>query len=262
MQNWVETTIENSVAHLRFVRGGSNALDPSYITQINQALLSIVSNNALQALVITSKGKAFSVGGDLSFFAANLNTFTVDLDYAIRQLNEAIELLAGLPIPVVVGIHGGVGGGSLGFLGVADFVIAAPNTRFATGYADIGLCSDGGNSWFLPHLVGMRRAKELLLDNRSLDADTALEWGLINRIECIDNLEEACLEKAQQMVARSAYGLGQMKQLLTCSVGQSLSAQLQAERQAMVSCAAQANIKAKISVFSALKNKQANKLIL
>ena len=79
-------------------------------------------------------------------------------------------------------VHGAVAGGGLGLIYVADIVLAAEGTRFATGFAGLGVSGDGGSTWFLPRLVGARRAAELYFSQRVLDADEALEWGLITRI--------------------------------------------------------------------------------
>jgi 2-(1,2-epoxy-1,2-dihydrophenyl)acetyl-CoA isomerase len=78
---------------------------------------------------------------------------------------------------VVAAVHGAVAGGGLGLIYVADVVIAAEGTRFATGFSGLGLSGDGGGTWFLPRLVGMRRAAELYFEQRVLDADEAAAGG-------------------------------------------------------------------------------------
>src|SRR5207247_7875387 len=84
---------------------------------------------------------------------------------------------------------GGAGGGGLGLMYVADIVVAAEDARFALGYGALGLTADGGNTWFLPRMVGMRRAQELFLLNRRLTAQEALDFGLVSRLAPSDSVE-------------------------------------------------------------------------
>ncbi len=77
----------------------------------------------------------------------------------IDSYHLAIERLTSIDAPVVARARGGAGGGGLGPMYVADIVVAAEDARFALGYGALGLTADGGNTWFLPRMVGMRRAQ-------------------------------------------------------------------------------------------------------
>src|SRR4029450_8101913 len=87
-----------------------------------------------------------------------------------------------LAAPVGCAVRGGAGGGGLALMYVADIVVAAEDARFALGYGALGLTADGGNTWFLPHMVGMRGAQELFLLNRRLTAQEAVAFGLVSRL--------------------------------------------------------------------------------
>ncbi|MBR1236375.1 enoyl-CoA hydratase/isomerase family protein [Bradyrhizobium sp. AUGA SZCCT0182] len=91
----------------------------------------------------------------------------------------AIERLTSIDAPVVAAVRGGAGGGGLGLMYVADIVVAAEDARFALGYGALGLTADGGNTWFLPRMVGMRRAQE------------ALAFGLVSRLRPSDAVERS-----------------------------------------------------------------------
>jgi enoyl-CoA hydratase/carnithine racemase len=101
----------------------------------------------------------------------------------LRELTDlyhlALNRLTRIDAPVVCAVRGAAAGGGLGLVHVADVVIAAEDSKFALGYAAVGLAADGGNTWFLPRVVGMRRAQQLLLLNRVLTGPEALEWGLV-----------------------------------------------------------------------------------
>ena len=130
----------------------------------------------VRAVLIAGNGPNFTVGGDLGLFAG---TAREQLPNRLRRMIDsyhlAIERLTSIDAPVVAAVRGGAGGGGLGLLYVADIVVAADDARFALGYGALGLTADGGNTWFLPRMVGMRRAQELFLLNRRLTAQEALD---------------------------------------------------------------------------------------
>jgi 2-(1,2-epoxy-1,2-dihydrophenyl)acetyl-CoA isomerase len=103
---------------------------------------------------------------------------------------------------VVAAVHGAVAGGSIGVMSAADMVIAAQGTKFNLAYARIGASPDVGNSWFLPRLVGTRKALEWLLLSDDFDADAALACGLVNQVVPAAELRAV----ADQLVARLLAG--------------------------------------------------------
>jgi enoyl-CoA hydratase/carnithine racemase len=107
-------------------------------------------------------------------------------------------------------VRGGAGGGGLGLLYAADIVVAADDARFALGYGALGLTADGGNTWFLPRMVGMRRAQELFLLNRRLTAQEALAFGLVSRLAPNDAVETEAATLAATLAAgpTRAFGAG------------------------------------------------------
>ena len=148
-----------------------------------EAATQIAERSDVRAVLIAGNGPNFTVGGDLGLFAG---TAREQLPNRLRRMIDsyhlAIERLTSIDAPVVAAVRGGAGGGGLGLLYVADIVVAADDARFALGYGALGLTADGGNTWFLPRMVGMRRAQELFLLNRRLTAQEALAFGLVSRL--------------------------------------------------------------------------------
>ena len=148
-----------------------------------EAATQIAERSDVRAVLIAGNGPNFTVGGDLGLFAG---TTREQLPNRLRRMIDsyhlAIERLTSIDAPVVAAVRGGAGGGGLGLLYVADIVVAADDARFALGYGALGLTADGGNTWFLPRMVGMRRAQELFLLNRRLTAQEALAFGLVSRL--------------------------------------------------------------------------------
>lgn len=124
-------------------------------------------------------------------------------------------------------------GGGLGLIYVANIVIAAEGTKFATGFGGLGLSGDGGGTWFLPRLVGARRAAELYLGARVLEATEAAAWGLITRVVRPQDLTAEAEAAARQLAACLTRAFGEIRTLLRRSSEASLGDQLLAETAAL-----------------------------
>ena len=180
----------------------SNAIDESLASDLWRASNALATAADFDALLIGGAGPRFSVGGDLRY----LNT----LDDAVRGttilamteiFHDALKALHRLDAPIVLAARGAVAGGALGFLGVADIVLIAPNTVFAVGSRANGLPLDGGVSWVLPRLIGARRAAEMYFEERVVTAEEAVEWGLATRIVPDNELDESARQLIEHLVA-------------------------------------------------------------
>jgi 2-(1,2-epoxy-1,2-dihydrophenyl)acetyl-CoA isomerase len=250
MARRAELTVEDTVAHLRLVRAGAgNAIDPDMVRALEDVVARCASDAEVRALLISAEGRAFTVGGDLDHFAARLNRLPEELDEMIASYHATLLRLAELPVPVVCAVHGGVGGGGLGLLWCADVVLAADDAKLATGFARLGLSGDGGSSWWLPRLVGMPRARELLVRGRVLSAAEAADWGLVSRVVPRDRLEEEARTVAQELAVGPTAALAEMRRLLARSGSAPLAEGLAAEREACVRCGATADAREGIAAF-------------
>jgi 2-(1,2-epoxy-1,2-dihydrophenyl)acetyl-CoA isomerase len=246
----VEVVVAGGVAHLRLVRvDARNAIDASMVAGLAAATAAIEGDAAVRAVLISAAGPAFTVGGDLAHFAADLDRLAPELDDLITVYHATLVRLAGLPVPIVCAVHGAAAGGGLGLLWCSDVVIAADDAVLATGFGELALSGDGGSSWFLPRLVGMRRAKEMTLFNRVLKADEALEWGLVTRVVPGDQLEAEARETATRLAAGPTVAYGEIRRLLLRSLSADLADQLEAERQAIIRCGETADAREGITAF-------------
>lgn len=126
----------------------------------------------------------------------------------------------------------------MGLLYCADIVLAADNLKIAMGFGSIGLSMDGANSWFLPRLVGMRRAAEMYFEGRVLNANEALEWGLVTRVVPLAELQEQALSCANRLASGPTRAYGEVRRLYRESLGATLAEQLGAETEALSRTAA------------------------
>lgn len=212
-----------------------NAIDERMAADLAEAATRIAERTDVRAVLIAGNGANFTVGGDLGLFAG---TAREQLPNRLRRMIDAyhlaIERLTGIDAPVVAAVRGGAGGGGLGLMYVADIVVAAENARFALGYGALGLTADGGNTWFLPRMVGMRRAQELFLLNLRLTAQEALAFGLVSRLAPDDQVENEAATLAAKLAAGPTRAFGAVRRMLRQSFETGLSDQLDAERESIV----------------------------
>ena len=136
----------------------------------------------MRCIVVTGAGRAFCAGGDVKDFVDNLERIGVHVKELTTYLHGTVSRFCRSDKPVIMAINGVAAGGGLSFALSGDLVVAAESARFTMAYSKIAATPDGSSSYFLPRLVGMRRAMELYFTNRVLSAREALEWGLVTRV--------------------------------------------------------------------------------
>ncbi|TDC99509.1 enoyl-CoA hydratase [Saccharopolyspora terrae] len=236
----VDFRITDGIGEIRLNRPAErNALDQAVADDLYEVALRCASDSGIRALLISGNGPAFTVGGDISVFAdAGEGELPAVLRRMTTPYHEALRIFSQLEAPIVTAVHGAVAGGGLGLLYVADIAFAAEGTKFATGFTSLGLSGDGGNSWFLPRLVGPRRAAELYFEQRVLEAAEAAEWGLVSHVVTADVLEERARSAAQRLAQGPIRAYGEIRRLLRDSWSSTLSQQLVAETEAIGRAAA------------------------
>jgi 2-(1,2-epoxy-1,2-dihydrophenyl)acetyl-CoA isomerase len=250
--------VADGVATLRLNRPDQgNAINEEMAADLEEAATRIAESSGVRAVIIAGNGSNFTLGGDVNLFAG---TPREQLPHRLRRMidgyHKAIERLTSIDAPVVAAVRGAAAGGGLGLLYVADIVIAADDTRFALGYGALGLTSDGGNTWYLPRLVGMRRAQELFLLNRRLTAQEALEFGLISRLVPSHAVESEAAVIAASLAAGPTRAFGAMRRMLRQSFETGLGDQLQAEKESIIRASCTDDAGEGIAAFAAKRRPQ------
>lgn len=247
----VDLSIDGSLATISLNRPHShNGIDLRLALGLVSAVEEVHGQPQLGCLLIRGAGPAFSVGGDLRELASYSSP---DLPAAMRQLvdtyNRAVRGLSDLHIPVVTAVHGSVAGGALGLVCAADIAIAASDTVFNLAYPALGLSADGGASWFLPRLVGLRKAQELFLLSPQFSATDAREWGLVTRTCARRDLDAVSLDIATTLAGRPSVSTGSVRLLLRDAPGRTLEEHLEHETQSMWQCASHPRFHEQVQAF-------------
>lgn len=176
----------------------------------------------VRAVLITGAGDNFMAGGDVESFHRSLmeerEAHLAGMEQRIINGHLLIHRIRRMPKPVVVAVQGAVAGFGLSLVCAADLAIASDDAFFLLAYRHIGLTSDGGASYFLPRIVGERRATEIALLGERFMAQQAHDWGLVNRIVPVGAARDEGFKLAAKLAAGPTRALAGFKRLLRTSL--------------------------------------------
>ncbi len=227
-----------------------NAIDPDFAQALEELADRCAADPQVRCVVLTGSGRFFSVGGDVATFAAAGDGVSDAVGALARNLHAGVYRLATMEKPLVTAINGPAAGAGLSLAILGDIAIAAASAHFTMAYSAIGFTPDGGASWWLPRLVGMRRAQEMLLTNRRIDAEEAAAIGLVTRTVSDDALSAAALETAAALSKGPTRALGGGRALLRESATTELKKHLESEAASIASMAGFPEGREGIAAFS------------
>jgi 2-(1,2-epoxy-1,2-dihydrophenyl)acetyl-CoA isomerase len=216
-----------------------NALDETMAREFAEAIADFDADAGVRVVVVTGAGRAFFAGGDVAAFKDNLDSAAPFLKKLTATYHSALARMTRMKKPVLAAINGVTAGAGIGLALAADLAVAARSAVFNVAYTAIAASPDGSTSFFLPRLIGLRRAMELTLLNRALTADEAVEWGLINRAVDDDKLPAEIDALAAKLAAGPTAAYGACKRLLYASFANSLETQMENEAQSIAALAAE-----------------------
>jgi enoyl-CoA hydratase/carnithine racemase len=232
-----------------------NAMSPEMIGELTVAAAWLADVAPLRALVVTGAGRAFSSGGDVNWFKTGVDDPEVDLPSSVRRgaevLHQAIVDFRRIPYPVIAAVNGVAAGAGFSMALNCDLRIAAESAAFVVAYGRIGASPDGGMTYFLPRVLGPAKALEIALNDPVLDAQAALELGLVSRVVPDDELPAAAREKAEKLAARAPHYVRMTKRLIGESIENSLTEQLQLERHGIADSMATEDLRRGVTAFFA-----------
>jgi len=187
-----------------------NALSQAMIAALQGHLEAVSADAAVRVVVIAGAGKAFCAGHDLKEMRANHDkAFMQDL---FRRCGKMMMTLTQMPQPVIARVHGIATAAGCQLVSMCDLAVAADSARFATSGINVGLfCATPGVG--LSRNLGRKQALEMLLTGDFIDAQTALQQGLVNRVVASDALDVEVEQLARSIIAKSSVAIGMGKQM-------------------------------------------------
>ncbi len=233
-----------------------NAFNADLAHAWRDATAEAISRPDVQAILIDAAGPAFCAGGDVIEMATTMGSGE-EITALAEVINAGIRSLTESAVPVVAAAHGTTAGGGLGILLSSDYAVVGARSRLGSLYANIGLTPDLSVSAQLARAVGQRRALQLVLQDRLLTADEAVEWGLVAEVvEGADAADEAdrvrarAEEVARFWLAGAADAYGQAKRLVRSQPERTFAEQLSEEARSIGASMATPDAQARIAAFA------------
>jgi 2-(1,2-epoxy-1,2-dihydrophenyl)acetyl-CoA isomerase len=229
-----------------------NALRQQECSAVREAVQQADGGGPVRAILIRSEGRHFCTGADLT--SAN----AVDAKPTAGRLSRGLALgahgmidaLWDCPVPTVAAVQGTAIGLGLHLAIACDFTVAAEDATFAELFCKRGFSVDSGGSFLLPRLVGLRRAKQMLLRGIPVDAPTAADWGLVDEVVAGAELTAAAGRLAAELAAGPTFSLGHTKRLLNHPAGDDLGEALRQEAASVEATIRSADFKEGLRAFS------------
>jgi 2-(1,2-epoxy-1,2-dihydrophenyl)acetyl-CoA isomerase len=230
-----------------------NAMSPELIGELVVAAAWLADRAPLRALIVTGEGRAFSAGGDVTWFKRGLDESGENLSADVRRgaevLHQAIVDFRRIPYPVIGAINGVAAGAGFSLALMCDVRIASADAAFVCAYGRIGASPDGGMTYFLPRVVGPARALELLLEDPILGAEQAREEGIVSEVVPAEELLAVAHERASALAAKAPHYVRMSKILVGRSIENSLTDHLQLERHGIADSMATKDLREGVTAF-------------
>ncbi|MER3443510.1 MAG: 2-(1,2-epoxy-1,2-dihydrophenyl)acetyl-CoA isomerase [Armatimonadota bacterium] len=202
-----------------------NAFNTAMLQGLAQAMCDAAENPEVRAVVVRGAGRGFCSGQDLREFEGK----TISYKAHLKNYAGAIAGIATLDKPVIAAVHGAAAGAGLSLALACDLRIAASDAVLTTGFSRIALIPDAGMSYHLPRIVGQAKAFELMALSPRLNAEQALELGLVNRVVGVESFAEEVHKLALELAQGPTRTFGLIKQALRQSATSSLEEMLDVE---------------------------------
>ena len=223
--------VENNIGRIILNRPeAANAITIPLVKELLDVAIKCESGEPIRALILQGEGSIFCAGGDLKFMTEQ-DSLRESISEMIGILHVALSKIDHLDAPLIGAITGTAAGAGLSLVSACDMAIAGKSVKFTSAYTAAGLTPDGSSTFHLPRSIGKKRTMELMLTNRVLSADEALDWGLINSVVDDDDV----IKEANKLAGRIALGptkaFGGVKEMIRQSFSNGLETQMELESQ-------------------------------
>jgi len=250
----INSSISDGVGTILFNRPEvRNAFSPEMAEGFIEITRSFERDPHVRCVLIRGAGDSFMAGGDVKGFHASIEAdqpnYAAGLEQRVVNGHLAIHQLRRMPKPVLVCAQGAAAGFGLSIVAAADLAIAADDAYFSCAYRNIGLTADGGISYFLPRIVGERKALEIALLGERFSAQQALAWGVVNWLEPMATLAERALTIALSLADGPGLAQAGVKRLFRNSLDNSWEQQSMLEAESVSAVAATTDHREGVAAF-------------
>jgi len=252
----VAVEVRDAVAWITLNRPQSlNALNRDLVAAMIAITTAIRADATIRAVVLRGAGDHFMAGGDIKFFHDRLDAepdktaIRHEFEGLLNDVHAVILNMRAMPQPILASVRGAVAGAGVSFMLACDLVLATEDAFFTLAYCHLGVSPDGGSTFALPRMVGLKRAFEITLLGDRFDAATAERWGLINKVVAETDLGAETDEIASRLASGPTHAHAHAKALLNASLERGLVEQLDAETAAFADCTTTDNFAEGVDAF-------------
>ncbi len=237
--NTLKFAVADQIATITIARPeAANSLSFEMSEELHAVATHCASKADIRAVLLTGEGKMFCSGGDVVGFNAEGEKMSEHMRAMTTYLHAAIARFYRMDAPLVIAVNGTAAGAGMSIALTGDIVFAAESAKFTMAYSKIGFSPDGSSTYFLPRLVGLRKAKELTLLNPVLSAAEACELGLVTEVVADADLMDRARECARKLAQGPTKAHGEIKRLFADSFSNTLETQMELETRAIAGLAA------------------------
>ncbi len=241
MSDHITLDIQDGIATITLNRPEArNALSLEMRMGLMEYTAQVQFDQRVRCVVLRGAGGHFMAGGDVKTFkeraALSPEQRKIEILKGIHLLHFSVYRMRQMGKPLIASVRGAAAGAGVSLVAACDMAIAADSAFFTLAYAKIGVSPDASSTYFLPRLMGMKKAFELMYLAERLDANKALDFGLINRVVPEAELDAETQALARRLADGPTYAYGRGKALLASSFNETLESQLELEGHAIADC--------------------------
>lgn len=212
---YLEILLEDGIGNIVFNRPEKlNSLNSTMVQEICEAINQLNSLEEIKCLILTGKGRGFCAGWDVQEMGDGTKREIDAVANDMEAVKKLVKTIVSSPKIIISVINGIASGGGCGIVLASDFAIANENAKFSFPFINVGFIPDTGISYFLPKILGLHKAKEILLFGQTLTAQQAKELGFVNVVVNAEDMSKTVKDLAANVVSRSQMALTLTKKLL------------------------------------------------
>jgi 2-(1,2-epoxy-1,2-dihydrophenyl)acetyl-CoA isomerase len=245
-----ECTIEGGLAHIVLNQPDrGNPIDGDFCREFGLCMAELSERDDVRSVLISARGRLFSVGGDLAALASQGAALPVTIKSWTADLHAAIVRMVRMRAPVVIAVQGNVAGGSVSLMAAGDLVVIGKSARISSAFAKIGFTPDSGSTTTVTRRIGVARARRFFLLAETMDADAALAAGLVDYVVNDDAVVAEAEKIARELASGPTEAYGGIKRLFLQTLNRSIESQLEDEAQTLATISRSADAQEGVKAF-------------